>query len=99
VLLEATSTQHRWVRISLAFTLRGFYAIATKVEGVYELTLTAHLRQIISYIQLAVTLGLDEFTALFSCARAPPEHAPERSNDEVSRGSIAGVPGLLKKRD
>jgi hypothetical protein len=45
----------------------GFYAIVTKVDDVYEVTLTAEVRQFISYIRVVFTLGLDNSTAFLTC--------------------------------
>jgi hypothetical protein len=45
----------------------GFYAIATRMDKVYEITLTAVVRQLLSRINIVIHLGLDSVNSMLTC--------------------------------
>jgi hypothetical protein len=44
-----------------------FYAIVTKLDDVYEVTMTAAVRQVLSHLRVVVNLGLGSSTAVLAC--------------------------------
>jgi len=51
-------------KLKIAF---GFYAIVTKVEAVYEVTLTAQLRLFLSFIDVIINVGLGHVGNVIAC--------------------------------
>ena len=45
----------------------GFYMIVTKIDIVYEVTMPATVRHVLSYIGFTISLGLGDTTAVLTC--------------------------------